>query len=76
MSKKIQKKSGSGKGSLILAAAPVICCGGLLLPALIGSAGFATLTAVFKDPLFQAGAAIAMVLLVAILWRQRRVKRV
>ncbi len=74
MSKNNQEKPPTGKGILILAAAPVICCGAFLLPVLIGTAGFATLAAVFKDPLFQAAAAIGIMVLVAVLWRRSLVR--
>lgn len=79
MSKNTEEKTGGGGGKgksiWLLAAAPVICCGAIFLPAVIGSVGFAAVAAVFRDPLVQAGAAIGLVVLIAALWRRRLVRR-
>ena len=46
-----EKKSfPSGRGLMLVVLAPLVCCGALLLPALIGSAGLAALAGVFLNP--------------------------
>ena len=53
------------------ALAPLICCGALLAPALIGSAGFAALAGKFLNPAVQVTALALFVILVGIAWKRK-----
>lgn len=52
--------------------AHVVCCGGILLVAFVGSAGFAAIAAFAHDPVVQAVALAGAALLLVVLWSRRR----
>ncbi len=64
-----------GKWILPVALLHVICCGGLLLPAIIGSAAVATLTGYLFDPLVQLAGLALLALGAGLLWRRLRQKK-
>ncbi len=67
-----EKKPFRSGGALMVAAlAPLVCCGTLLVPALIGSAGFAALAGVFLNPAVQVTALALFVILVGIAWKPK-----
>lgn len=66
-----QNSTGPNKGFLIVVAAHVVCCGGILLAVTIGWAGIAALAGIFLDPFVQAGVIVLGGVLAAIVWKRR-----
>ena len=52
--------------------AHLACCGGLLLFMLVGSAGFAAIAAIVRDPLVQTIALAGVAAIFVVWWRRRR----
>ena len=50
----------------------LVCCGGLVLFVLLGSAGFAAIATFLRDPVVQAVGLAALVALLMVLWSRRR----
>ena len=74
MANKNQSNPGSGKGFFLLLLAP-LCCGAVfLVPALIGSVGFAAISAFFLNPLVQLGALLIVGYLGFLVWKRRNAK--
>ncbi|MCZ6730323.1 MAG: hypothetical protein O7C61_11510 [SAR324 cluster bacterium] len=63
--------SGPNKGFLVMVAAHVVCCGGILLVVTIGWAGIAALAGIFLDPLVQLGVVISGGVLAVLFWKRR-----
>lgn len=68
--------SGPNKGFLVMVAAHVVCCGGILLVVTIGWAGIAALAGVFLDPLVQLGVVIFSGVLALLVWKMRQGNKV
>lgn len=66
-----QNSTGPSRGLLVLAAAHVVCCGGVILVATIGWAGIAALAGIFLDPFVQAGIIASGGVVAAIVWKRR-----
>ena len=66
-----EPQKGVLKGLLIVAA-PAVCCGAVILPVLIGSAGLTALAGFVKDPLVQGVAVLFLLFLLAAFLRTRR----
>ena len=60
----------SGEALMLASLAALICCGALLMPALIGSGGFAPLAGVFLNPVVQVTALALFTILVGIAWKR------
>ena len=60
---------------LPIALVNVICCGGLLLPTIIGSAAVATLTGYLLDPLVQLAGLALLAFGVGLFWRRLQQKK-
>ena len=74
MANKNKPNSGSGAGLFLLLLAP-LCCGAVfLVPALIGSIGFAAVSAFFLNPLVQVGALIMVGYLGFLVWKRKNTK--
>ena len=74
MADKNQSNPGSGKGFFLLLLAP-LCCGAVfLVPALIGSIGFAAISAFFLNPLVQVSALIIVGYLGYLVWKRKNTK--
>ena len=71
MNSQNQNRTGPNKGLLVVAAAHVVCCGGILMVVTIGWAGIAALAGIFLDPFVQAGVIVLVGLLAAIVWKRR-----
>ena len=54
----------------------VVCCGGFLLPFIIGSAAMATVTGYLFDPLVQLGGLVVLGCGLALMWWRFHIKRV
>ena len=57
---------------ILLVLLPVLCCGGFVLIAGIGSAGLAAIIAFITNPLVQAGAVGLLTVTLVALWRRRK----
>ncbi|MCH8844035.1 MAG: hypothetical protein IID61_13825 [SAR324 cluster bacterium] len=75
MNRKEDDKSGLRSWLVPVALVHVICCGGLLLPAIIGSAAVATLTGYLFDPLVQFAGLALLTFGVGLLWRRLQQKK-
>jgi len=66
--------NGRGLGSVVVPVAVLhaVCCGGLLLALLLGSAGFTVIAAFFQDPLIQAAGLIGAAALALWAWRRHK----
>ena len=74
MADKNQPNSRSGAGIFLLLLAP-LCCGAVfLVPALIGSIGFAAISAFFLNPLVQVGALLIVGYLAFLVWKRKNTK--
>ncbi len=66
-----QNRTGPNKGLLVVVAAHIVCCGGILLVVTIGWAGIAALAGIFLDPFVQVGVIVLGGVLAAIVWKRR-----
>ncbi|MEE8436649.1 MAG: hypothetical protein V3S64_17815 [bacterium] len=67
-----QKQNERGRLMVPALIAHVVCCGGLLLVVLVGSAGFAAIAAFARDPVVQAVALAGVASLLVVWWSRRR----
>ena len=75
MANKNQPGPGPGRGFFLVLLAPILCCGAVfLVPALIGSIGFAAISAFFLNPLVQVSALIIVGYLGFLVWKRRNTK--
>ncbi|MCZ6474233.1 MAG: hypothetical protein O6934_12405 [SAR324 cluster bacterium] len=60
---------------LLVVAAPAVCCGAVILPVLIGSAGLTAVAGFVKDPLVQGVAVLFLLILLAAFLRRRSISK-